>query len=199
MLINQNLALNQEITFITDGGDTVRKLPYYLSPQSEHILDWFHITMRFTILKQLSQKKPPKESPKIGKELDRAKWYLCHGKVYRSLEVLEEIRFCVEPSDEKSKESRLYKIWKKVDELHQNIEINAPFIPNYGEQYRHGERISSSFAQSTVNELITKRMVKKQQMRWTKKGAHLLLQLRVKNLNNEIKTAFERWYPGMKS
>ena len=38
-------------------------------------------------------------------------------------------------------------------------------------------------------------MRKKQQMRWTKKGAHLLLQVRTKTLNNELKETFQKWYP----
>lgn len=40
-------------------------------------------------------------------------------------------------------------------------------------------------------------MSKKQQMRWTKKGAHLLLQVRIKTLNNELRKSFCKWYPKM--
>ena len=38
-------------------------------------------------------------------------------------------------------------------------------------------------------------LVKKQQMQWTLKGAHLLLQIRTKVLNNELEDTFRRWYP----
>ena len=34
-----------------------------------------------------------------------------------------------------------------------------------------------------------------QQMRWTPQGAHLLLQVRVHVLNDELGAAFQRWYP----
>jgi len=37
--------------------------------------------------------------------------------------------------------------------------------------------------------------VKKQQMQWTLKGPHLLLQARTKVLNNELEDVFRRWYP----
>jgi hypothetical protein len=40
-------------------------------------------------------------------------------------------------------------------------------------------------------------MVKKQQMRWTKRGAHLLLQTRTKTLNGELRDVFCDWYPAM--
>ena len=32
-------------------------------------------------------------------------------------------------------------------------------------------------------------------MQWGKRGAHLLLQTRVKTLNNELTATFRRWYP----
>ena len=36
-------------------------------------------------------------------------------------------------------------------------------IPNYGERYRHGEAITTSFVESTVNKVVSKRFCKKQQ------------------------------------
>lgn len=52
-------------------------------------------------------------------------------------------------------------------------------------------------SESTVNEVVSKRMVKNQQMRWNQKGAHLLLQVRIKTLNHELGQSFCRWYPKM--
>ena len=71
------------------------------------------------------------------------------------------------------------------------------FIPNYGERWRCGEAIATGFVESTVNQVISKRFCKKQQMQWTKRGAHLLLQTRVKTLNGELGEVFKRWYPDM--
>jgi hypothetical protein len=34
-------------------------------------------------------------------------------------------------------------------------------------------------------------------MQWTKRGAHLLLQTRVKTLNRELGAVFRRWYPDL--
>ena len=39
-------------------------------------------------------------------------------------------------------------------------------------------------------------MVKKQQMRWTPRGAHLLLQIRTRVLNDTLADDFHRCYPG---
>jgi hypothetical protein len=47
-------------------------------------------------------------------------------------------------------------------------------------------QISSSIAESAVNQVVSHRMAKKQQMRWTDEGAHRLAQVRVAELNGEL-------------
>jgi hypothetical protein len=90
-LQEQGLQMNQDITFLSDGGDTVRDLQMYLSPQAEHILDWFHITMRITVLKQMAKGVSKIECFKdLVKTLDRVKWLLWHGNVFRAMQVIEE-------------------------------------------------------------------------------------------------------------
>jgi hypothetical protein len=54
-------------------------------------------------------------------------------------------------------------------------------------------------AESTVKQVSSKRLVKKQQMQWTKRGAHLLLQVRTHVLNGELRDLFCRWYPDMQT
>ena len=44
MLMSQGFQMNQSITFLSDGGDNVRDLQLYMSPNAEHLLDWFHVT-----------------------------------------------------------------------------------------------------------------------------------------------------------
>ena len=60
-----------------------------------------------------------------------------------------------------------------------------------------GERISSAMAESTVNAVVSKRFAKRQQMQWTRRGAHLLLQTRTRALDGTLRPLFERWYPGL--
>ena len=75
------------------------------------------------------------------------------------------------------------------------ISNNREFIPNFGERYRQGETISTAFVESTINQVVSRRFVKKQQMQWTLKGAHLLLQARTKVLHDDLEAVFRRWYP----
>src|ERR671922_700808 len=86
---------------------------------------------------------------------------------------------------------------KAVEEFRTSIRNNRPLIPNYGERYRNGEAIATGFVESTVNQVVSKRFCKKQQMQWSKRGAHLLLQTRVKTLNRELGSVFKQWYPDM--
>jgi len=46
-----------------------------------------------------------------------------------------------------------------------------------------------------MNQQIT--FLKKQQMSWSRRGAHLLLQVRTRVLNEELRGRFDSWYPGL--
>ena len=100
----------------------MRDLELYLSPEAEHLWDWFHVAMRLTVLQQTAKGLP----------------------------------------DQTRDDEEDYPL--------RDVE-------------------------STVNQVISKRFCKKQQMQWTPRGAHLLLQMRVKTLNHELATVFRRWYP----
>jgi hypothetical protein len=49
--------------------------------------------------------------------------------------------------------------------------------------------------ESAVNQVVSKRFVKKQQMQWTKKGARLLVQTRTQVLDERLEATFRGWYP----
>jgi hypothetical protein len=199
LLQAQGLQMNQAITFLSDGGETVRNLQLYLSPQAEHMLDWFHITMRITVMTQMAKGLPNHEMLKdVESDLERVKWYLWHGNVFWALQVLEEIEMDLQSVDcEMVGAEKITKLDKTVQEFYGYIETNGEFIPNYGDRYHYGETITTAFVESTVNEVVSKRMVKKQQMRWTRRGAHLLLQVRSQTLNGDLRETFGRWYPAM--
>ncbi len=192
----QGLQHNQEICFMSDGEDTVRHLQWYLNPRSEHLLDWFHITMRMTVLGQFL-KGLVKLDPKIGDEMEQAlartKWKLWHGKVADACESLEAIELLMWEFEETY--AKFKALRKHVYEFLRYLERNQHMIVNYGERWRAGEVISTAFVESTVNSLLDKRFTKKQQMQWTPKGAHLLLQTRTRVINDELHATFQGWYP----
>lgn len=196
VLNHQGMQANQQVTFLSDGADNLRSLQWALYPESEHVLDWFHITMRLTVLKQFARgliHTDPKLGEQIKNDLDRTKWFLWHGNVVRALDALDDIMIHVDDPDLRYDKRR--KFISKLEELDTYIRNNEAIIPNYGERWRNDERISTSFVESTVNEVVAKRMVKKQQMQWSTLGAHLLLQTRTAVLNDDLQSHFERWYP----
>ena len=203
LLKSQGMQMNQQVVFLSDGGDDVRDLQRYLNPAAEHYLDWFHVTMRLTVMGQYA-KGLPEKTGEAGEELamraeaedrlESLKWYLWHGNVFAAMEEIEDLASRLE-GDELPTESGK-KLVKAVGEFHTYIQANEPFIPNYGERWRNGEIIASSFVESTVNQVVSKRMVKKQQMQWSPRGAHLLLQARTQVLNEELDQTFRQWYPG---
>jgi len=194
LLTTQGMQANQKVTFLTDGGTDVRELPLYLNPQAEHLIDWFHITMRLTVLGQMTKGLDPPAARAAATELERLKWLLWHGNAFRALQVIGDLKIDLDVEDPTERQRKLY---KALAEFEHYIEANASWIPNYGERHRVGGAISNAFVESAVNQVISKRMVKKQQMRWTPRGAHLLLQIRTQVLNDDLRGTFQRWYPGL--
>jgi len=75
--------------------------------------------------------------------------------------------------------------------------VTQRYYSTIRERYRCGEAIATGFVESTVNQVVSKRFCKKQQMQWSKRGAHLLLQTCVKTLNGELGSVFKRWSPDL--
>ena len=213
VLKSQGMQPNQPVIFMADGGDTVRQVQFSLNLQTEGILDWFHITMRLTVLKQLAKglvvkpkaSKPQSEededegswpsSEEVESTLQQIKWKVWHGQVFAALERLEWLLMDLEVWEDQNQVVK--KLCKGVREMSGYLKANRNYLVNYGERYRNGERISTGFVESTVNQLISRRFVKKQQMKWRPRGAHLLLQVRVKVVDDELHQRFCEWYSGM--
>jgi len=199
-LKSQGMQMNQQVTFLSDGDEKLRDLIFGITPHIEYILDWFHITMRLTVMNQTAKgikTHDIKLDTDIPKELERIKWYLWHGNVFRGLQLLKQLVDDLEiVIFEGNKKPEVKKLFKMVQEFETYISNNGACIPNYGERWRCGEAISTGFVESTVNQVISKRFVKKQQMRWTPRGTHLLLQVRIQVLNGELSRHFQKWYSG---
>jgi hypothetical protein len=193
---SQGLQENQQVVFMSDGGENVRRMQEYLHPSSEHLIDWFHITMRLTVLQQQTKglkQERLQAGDDISKRLESVKHLLWHGNTEEALERLANL--IMDLSFIQARSTSVLKVSEGVTEFEKYIRNNCEFIPNFGERRRQGETISTAFVESTINQVVSRRFVKKQQMAWTLRGAHLLLQTRTKVLNNELDDVFRRWYP----
>jgi hypothetical protein len=194
----QDFQMNQEITFLSDGADKLRALQREMSPKATHILDWFHLTMKLTVLGQFGKGLVQCDAvlgEAIRDQIERLQWSLWHGQVDKALGQIDALETSLEPfSATYARFTPLVKAWA---ELRTYVVHNRHVIPNYGERYHNGEAIATGLVESTVNEVVSKRFCKKQQMQWSKEGAHWLLQTRVKTLDGELGAIFKRWYPDM--
>ena len=198
LMKSQGLQENQQVMFMSDGREDVRRVQTYLHPDSEHWIDWFHITMRITVLQQQTKSlqgeaNRAKEAAGLSKRIDSVKHLLWHGNVAEALDRMGDMLLDLEFIRAHSVAAE--KLAAGLAEFEIYIHNNREFRPNFGERYRQGETISTAFVESTINQVVSRRFVKKQQMQWTLKGAHLLLQTRTKVLNHELEDVFRRWYP----
>jgi hypothetical protein len=131
----------------------------------------------------------------MREKMERLKWSLWHGNLYKAFYKIDDIESLLYNFEETY--PKFKPLLKAVEEFRTYITNNRHLIPNYGERYRNGEAIATGFVESTVNQVVSKRFCKKQQMQWSKRGAHLLLQTRVKTLNRELGAVFKQWYPDL--
>jgi hypothetical protein len=130
------------------------------------------------------------------------KWRLWHGHAERALKKILDLDDTLAVHQDDPLLARKYSkckplAWLLAD-FHAYVEQNSGFIVDYSERQRYGERVSTGFVESAVNQVLAKWMMKRQQMQWTKKGAHLLVQARTKVLNEEWEDCFRQQYPGFR-
>jgi hypothetical protein len=161
VLKSQGMQLNQQITFLSDGSDTVRDLQLYMSPEAEHILDWFHLSMKLTVLDQYAKGLVHCDQTlgeEIRQKIERLKWSLWHGNLYKARYKIDDIESWLYNFEETY--PKFKPLLKAVEEFRTYIVNNAHLIPNYGERYRNGEAIATGFVESTVNQVVSKRSVR---------------------------------------
>ena len=80
-LRQQGMQPQQQVVFLSGGAETLRGLQQNIAPEAEHVLDWFHVIMRLTVLGQMIKGAWADAVTVETKAaaLDRIKWLLWHG------------------------------------------------------------------------------------------------------------------------
>ena len=129
--------------------------------------------------------------------LDRAKWRLWHGRwtgCRRKLTAL--CRWTKRtPRRDMPGSGRLQ---QHVSELLGYLERNQAALVHYAARRRRGEPISTAFVESAVNEIVAKRLNRRQQMRWSRARVQPFLDVRTAVLNDTLEDAFRHRYPGFR-
>lgn len=117
--------------------------------------------MRLTVLMQYAkglQASDPDTGSKVSEFLESSKRYLWHGNFVTALEYIDDCSmYCDDPD---LSYTNLKSLKKHLDEMYTYIRNNQMMIPNYGEMHRYGEPVSMAFVESTINEVIARRMAK---------------------------------------
>ena len=90
------------------------------------------------------------------------------------------------------------KLRQRTADLLSYLEHNEAALVHYDARRRHGEPIATSFVESAVDEIISWRMVKAQQMRWSRATVQPFLDVRTAVLNDTLEDAFRQRYPGFR-
>ncbi len=195
---------SDNVTVFSDGDTGLRCLQMTAFPKATHILDWYHLTRRLTVLKRVLYGEeainqiPTNYHDPLCKTLTSMKWRLWHGYVGGVSNRIKAFLFTLRLPTITRKRPAV-RLRRLVKELERYLNSNADSLTNYGRRYRKGQRISTAFMESAVNQLIDKRMSKSQQMRWSPTGAHALLQVRAELVDGKLDQTFARWYPGFEA
>jgi len=189
------------VTVLTDGDAGLRMIHRRIAPEAEHVLDWFHVGMRFENLKQVAKGINGLMDGAIRghalAELERAKWRFWNGYTKKGISGLVHLgRWARARSFDHIPSMK--KLCRALLDAIRYLELNADSMPDYGERYRDGCRISTGFAESAVNEIIAKRMAKSQQMRWNRYTVQRFLDVRIHVLNETLEDAFRHWHRGFR-
>ena len=78
------------------------------------------------------------------------------------------------------------KLWHALHAISDYLTGQSHWLVNYAKRYRAGLRVGTSITEGTANFLVNRRMNKSQQMRWSRRGADLLLQVRCAVYNGAL-------------
>ena len=166
------------------------------------MFDWFHIARRLNHLKRVADAisviNPGQETAKaaIVNEVKRLRWRLWNGKasnVRISIDRIHAVmRHCQGEHGRKRHAAWAGKLWAASHALDQYLIGQTEWRVNYAGRYRAGPRVIPSITGGTANFLVNRRMNKLQQMRWSRRGADLLLQVRRAVYSGAFGSAFAR-------
>src|SRR3954467_10874602 len=188
------------LTAFTDGCPGLRRILLDAGIEGLPILDWFHLAMRLQHLTRIAGGLPADDPERaaakaaIAEEIERLRWRLWNGKAADAGLSIDRIRavthhFRGEPDGRRSvAPSR--KLWTALRALNDYLAGQSDRLVNYAERHRAGQRVGTALTEGTANFLVNRRMAKSQQMRWTRRGADRLLQVRCAVYNGTLGTGF---------
>jgi hypothetical protein len=132
------------------------------APHGDHVTDWCHIAMRFQVLMQTAKGLPEDQADMRGwvlETLERATWHLWHKHRLRSDELLEDVHRWTQAKRE-APSVAIRKLRRGVRDFRRFLSANRYSLPCYAIRYRYGMPISTATTEATVNQVISRRLVR---------------------------------------
>ena len=125
---------------------------------------------------------------RLTETIERIRWRLWHGQVGRGLELIGETMATLDTMAGAASPAAAaaLKIGRLLGELETYVCSQSDIIIDYATARRREEPISTAVTESTVQWLVHRRMNAQQQMRWTPRGAHLMLKVRCAVMNGSF-------------
>jgi len=192
---------------VTDGDDGLHNLvERSMSKPIEAQLDWFHIGMRLEHLRKVvslpvtyrEYLENPEASEPMRARVSRLRDALWRGRPWRALLQFARLRRDIDRwllDHPHTSDSALKRAQRTIEEFQKYVCGNRRSLPDYAKQRAAGHRISTAHVESVMNHLVNHRLSKKQQMRWSRAGAHYLLQVRAELLNGTLLDRYRVGYP----
>lgn len=194
------------VTILSDGADGPRSLGEAGSVgRTHHVLDWFHLSMRIQHVAQTVKGWPDataadrQEATRLADIVEQhIRWRLWHGQVQRAFDLIGDTLELLDAIATGS--SRAATAAAKPVGVLRSLETyvsgQSGLIIDYATARHSREPISTVTTESTVQWLLHRRMGANQQMRWSPRGAHLMLKVRTSVVNgtfNDDHARAERW------
>jgi len=189
-------------TVLCDGDAGLWRLQREALPDATVVLDWWHAAVRFEHALQAARglgtgTADAHLASKAVRGLERAKWRFWHGRWPGCRRRLAALCRWTERRHRRDV-AGIGRLQQRASELLGYLERNEDALMHYATRHRQGEPISTAFVESAVNEIVAKRMNKKQQMRWNRATVQPFLDVRTALLNNTFEDAFRHRYPGFR-
>src|SRR6201997_2431948 len=130
----------------------------------------------------------------IVAEVERLHWRIWNGKAknaQRSIKRIRKVMHVFKGEGRRgTKGVASRKLWHALHAIDKYLRGQAAWLVNYAKRYRAGERVGTSITEGTANFLVNRRMNKSQQMRWSRRGADLLIQVRCTVYNGTLSSKF---------
>jgi hypothetical protein len=174
------------VTILSDGADGPRSLGEAASPgRTHHVLDWFHLAMRVQHVAQAATSWPNTTDTdrqvgiRLSETIERIRWRLWHGQVKRALDLIAETVVIVKATadDVSATTIAARKVARPLCDLETYVFGQSNIIIDYAMARQREEPISTAITESTVQWLLHRRMNAQKQMRWSPRGAHLMLKV----------------------